>query len=167
MKKLLLILVLIFSAIMLNAQVSTINPWYKFGKPINERINDITLAKVNKTELKATLPVDSVVKLFSADVQLDAVAYSLNAKPQASTLSSAGLGISWGAYTVGTAYCNYSVNADLLTKVSLNSTSVPGFGISLSIGILNKLVRVGVAYLGNNGFANGNIYALAGVSVSL
>ena len=165
MKKSILILLSIVLLSVGAVSAQSINPWFGFGKPIDTRLNEIVLSRF-KGALKATLK-DSTVKLISADIQLTAVAYTLNTHPVASTLSSTGLGISYGDYDLSTGYCNYSINADLLTKVDLSSTSTPGFGATISVGLLNKLVRVGVAYIGNTGFANGDFYVLTGVSISL
>jgi hypothetical protein len=47
----------------------------------------------------------------------------------------------------GKAYCNYSVNACLLTEVSLSGEISTSFGAAITADVFNKIIGAGVGYL--------------------
>jgi hypothetical protein len=145
------------SVVGLNAQTG--NPWKGFLKPValNENFK-VSKLKVDSTATTVTTATTSTTFLFRPSVAVTGVLFDLKTK-ETQTLTGAGIGISYGSYTVtnGVSYCNYSFNASLLTQVKINSTTTANFGAAASIDVFNKVVGLLVGYLGTSGFANGHM----------
>jgi len=112
---------------------------------------------------------DSTSFLWSPDVTLTASFYPLGVGAgTVQALNSAGIGVSYGNYSLinGSAYCNYSINVDFMSQVNLNGASTAGFGGAVSVAVLNKFLRLGVAVIGTNGFSNAHVGPIFGISTS-
>lgn len=116
-----------------------------FFKPVDAVINKQNIFMYSFDE-----NVSESVWLFRPSVTLTAVAIDLSSKPAVSkSLSSAGFGISYGKFTTinNEAWCNYSVNALMLTGLKLGDVQQTDFGAALTIDIFNKLIGCGVGYI--------------------
>ena len=154
-KKASVVLILISLSVFANAQ----SPWSGFLKPVNE--NPILKSQNLKASLYSEADSTSTTSgswLFRPSLSLTAVLVDLKTK-DISSMTSVGTGISYGNFTTtnGTAYCNYSFNASLLTKVDISGTTTANFGAAISGDIFNKTIGLLVGYLGTSGFANGHI----------
>jgi hypothetical protein len=95
-----------------------------------------------------------------------------------STISAIGIGGKYGNYTNknGTLFTNYSITADLMTKINIipnptpaNTSTVGGLGFLLAGGrtlVLGQEFILGGAYIGQNGLKNGKGYAVWGVNIT-
>jgi len=96
-------------------------------------------------------------------VALTAVAVDLSTRPvTTSTLSSVGTGVSYGKFSIveGADYCNFSVNALLLTGVVLKDQVSTKIGGAVVADAFNKLVGLGLGYL------DGSVVLLTTISYS-
>lgn len=83
-------------------------------------------------------------------VSLTALAIDFTDKPILShSLSSIGFGMSYGKYSIVNEkpYCNFSVNALLLTQIKIGDTENTKLGGALTIDVFNKLIGIGVGYV--------------------
>lgn len=147
----------------------TASPWSGFFQPSTNRVKSIFIEKGFKGALKATTIKDSTSFLWSPDVTLTASFYPLGVGAgTVQALNSAGIGVSYGNYSLinGSAYCNYSINVDFMSQVNLNGASTAGFGGAVSVAVLNKFLRLGVAVIGTNGFSNAHVGPIFGISTS-
>jgi hypothetical protein len=142
------------SVVGLNAQTSS--PWKGFFKPVAQNENFKTLKADATGTITSTTKTEAF--LFRPSVTVTGVLFDLKTK-ETQTLTGAGVGLSYGNYTVtnGSSYCNYSFNASLLTSVKINDETTANFGAAGSIDVFNKVVGLLVGYLGTNGFANGHM----------
>lgn len=78
------------------------------------------------------------------------------------TLSSVGTGVSYGNFTQvnGQPYCNYSLNAALLTQIKLDGVTSTNFGAAITGDVFNKFIGAGVGYIDKH------VLFLTSVSVS-
>jgi hypothetical protein len=149
-----ILLFFMLSAGAANAQ----SPWSGFLKPIKE--NQVLKNKMySLTESSDdTNSLTSGTWLFRPSLSLTAVLVDLKTK-DVETLNSVGTGISYGNFTTtdGTAYCNYSFNASILTQVTISGTTTANFGGAISADVFNKTIGLLIGYLGTSGFADGHI----------
>jgi len=98
--------------------------------------------------VKAKGLFDDATWLFRPNVAMTAIAFNFKSKENYS-LNSAGFGLSLSKFTVVNeqSYCQFSVNASLLTSVKLNETASTSFGGSLTVSVFNKLVGAGIGYI--------------------
>jgi hypothetical protein len=149
--------------------------WSGFFSPIT-KVLSVEHPKIFYSEsaksgqiLTATAPGDSMVWKFRPSLQLTGVCYQLNTPyPLAASLSSAGVGIEYGKFTSvnGIPYCNYSFNANLLTKITYNSQTTTGFGAAITANVFNNEIGIGAGYLGTTGFQNGHMVLITTFSYS-
>ena len=158
MKKLILgLLFLAFALTTIEAQ----SPWKEFFKPVKER-------QIFQTQ-KAIFGGSTGTWAFAPDVSIEGVGIDLKTK-EIEALSGVGLGVSYGNYTTqsdGTVYCNYSINADFLSKVNIGGQTTAGLGGVIAVDVFNKFLGAFVGYRGENGFANGHILIGGKLSISL
>jgi|YelNatPaOPRAMG01_1025707.scaffolds.fasta_scaffold56367_2 hypothetical protein len=141
MKK--LIFGLLFLALAITTQAQS--PFKGFFKPV--ATNPVF------TNQSAILGGGTGVWLFRPSVSLTAVAVQFGgAQPVVQSLSSVGTGVSYGNFTQinGQPYCNYSVNAILLTSVKIDGVTSPKFGAAITADAFNKLVGAGVGFVDNH-----------------
>lgn len=151
-----IIIAVVFGCSVIGLNAQTGNPWKGFFKSVAQNENFKTLkADVTGTVTSST-KTDAF--LFRPSVTITGVLFDLKTK-ETQTLTGAGVGISYGSYTVtnGSSYCNYSFNASLLTSVKINDETTANFGAAASIDVFNKVVGLLVGYLGTSGFANGHM----------
>jgi predicted small secreted protein len=161
-KKILTIIALLMFAITLSAQ-STKSHWYGFGNSIKRVMEkqQEELAEALFANPNFALPTTNMQFLFRPTITLTAFAIDFSNKPAALTsLTSAGLGISYGKFSTIDAYCYYSVNALLLTEYKFGGTESVKVGAAITVDAYNKLIGAGVGYI------NGHVMPLITLSHS-
>jgi hypothetical protein len=119
------------------------------------------LAQALRVNPKIDLPTTKTELLFRPAFVLTAFAIDFSEKPAALTsLTSAGLGISYGKFSTDDAYCYYSVNALLLTEYKFGGTESVKVGAAITVDAYNKLIGAGVGYI------NGHVMPLITLSHS-
>ena len=147
MKKLFLtITLLIFVIITLNGQ----SPWTGFFKKADIAVEKYQLERTEKLSVTPNITMPKLTLLMRPSLFLTALAIDLSEK-QLKTVSSVGIGLSVGNFSEvnGEAYCNYSINAALLTDIKFEDTETlkNQFGAAITVDAYNKLVGVGVGYI--------------------
>ena len=161
-KKILTVIALLMFAITLSAQ-STQNHWYGFGTGIKRVMEEQReeLAKALFANPKIDIEISTTQLLFRPSISLTAFAIDFSNKPAALTsLTSAGLGISYGKFSTIDAYCYYSVNVLLLTEYKFGGTESVKVGAAITVDAYNKLIGAGVGYI------NGHVMPLITLSHS-
>jgi hypothetical protein len=112
-----------------------------FLKPSDQVVKSIVLRDDGQEVIKPIL-------LFRPYVAMTAQAYNLKDKT-VGFLNGAGFGLSYGKYTPvnDKAWCNWSVNATLLTQVSIGDVMEAKVGPAVSLGLLDNLFSAGVGYV--------------------
>ena len=148
-KKILTIIALLLFAITLSAQ-TTKNHWYGFGQSIKRVMEEQQeeLAKELFANPKFALPTTNMEFLFRPSLTLTAFAIDFSNKPASlASLTSAGLGISYGKFSTDDGYCYYSVNALLLTEYKIGGNEGVKLGAAITVDAYNKLIGAGVGYI--------------------
>jgi hypothetical protein len=162
-------LLLIFFAAASVSLCAQTSPWSKFLKPATYRVeNQILPAGSYKGFYKITTSSDSTSFLFTPDWTLTGSFYPLKSGGgKIEGFNSAGLGVSYRSYSLinGEAYCNYGINLDFMSRISLDGQNTAGFGGALSVSLKNNAIRLGVAYMGSKGFSNGYFGPIFGLSL--
>jgi hypothetical protein len=161
-KKILTIVVLLMFAITLSAQ-STQSPWYGFGNSIKRVMQkqQEELAEALFANPNFAVPTTNMQFLFRPVITLTAFAIDFSNKPaNLTSLTSAGLGLSYGKFSTEDAYCYYSVNALLLTEYKIGGAEGVKIGAAITFDAYNKLIGAGVGYI------NGHIMPLITLSHS-
>jgi hypothetical protein len=153
MKKLIIITILACMTFFIQAQTS---PFKGFFKPAKE---------VVQTNYMVSSDVNAATShwVFRPSLTLTAVAIQLGgSQPLSQSLKSVGTGISYANFSVvnGNPYCNYSLNASLLTQIVLSGQTSETFGASLTADVFNKVIGAGLGYL------NQKVFLLTTISYS-
>lgn len=147
LKKAGMIIVLLLIVGTVNAQ----GPWSGFFKSTTaETVNQKISEKEIQLRTDAEVVSSESAWFFRPTVTLTAVAVDFSTKPVTTkSLSSVGMGISYGKFSVVNEkdYCNYSINALLLTGVALNDEMSTRIGGALTVDVFNKLIGFGAGYL--------------------
>jgi hypothetical protein len=119
-------------------------PWKGFFKPVST-----VLPKTYSASLSATAATSEW--LFRPSVTVTAYAIQFGPQAQSQSLSSVGTGISYGNFSQvnGQAYCNYSFNALLLTRINIGGQTSTTFGAALTGDVFNKIIGLGIGYINN------------------
>ena len=144
--KILMIIASLMFAITINAQ----NPWHGFGTGIKHVMEEQQeqLAKELRANPKFALPTTNMQFLFRPTITLTAFAIDFSNKPASlASLTSAGLGISYGKFSTDDGYCYYSVNALLLTEYKIGGNEGVKLGAAITVDAYNKLIGAGVGYI--------------------
>ena len=138
MKKLLLIILTTLLPVIIYGQ-----SFRGFFQPADKAI------ELNEIRSVGAAPSSRTV-MFRPNVFITAEAVRFGGgEPQMVAFKSSGMGIScgWFSDVDGKAYCNYSVNASLLTSVILGGETSTEWGAAVTADVFNKLIGVGVGYL--------------------
>lgn len=135
MKKIYFTLAFLLCALFVNAQ---------FFTPVDKVVRE----KLHRQSFMLTEQTGNVW-LIRPSVSLTAVAIQFGEKTEVLALNSVGTGISYGKFTLidGKSYCNFSVNAALLTQVILNEETSLNMGGAIVADVFNKAIGFGVGYL--------------------
>lgn len=136
-KPILTVALLLVGITFLNAQ----SPWNGFFDPVSQAVNQSYLMKADGESSG-----EGVFK-FRTSFSLTALAIDLSEQaPVATSLSAAGLGLSYGKYITTSddkPYCKYSINAAFLTKMQFGESTDAKLGISVTGDVFNKILGVG------------------------
>jgi hypothetical protein len=154
-KRILLIFTLLCFVVSLNAQQS---PWRGFIKPVKhvvaEDLSEIKVENFNRMEKYGFNPDSIIVKpdaymFFRPTFMLSFAAIDFYEKPAViKSLEIAGVGISYGKFSADNqAYCEYSVNALLISSYKFGDVQGVKIGGAITADIFNKLIGGGVGYI--------------------
>jgi len=122
--------------------VSAQGPFTGFFKSTDQNIKAIAA--------RQDVPVEGITKqmLLRPYVNITAQAYNFKDKTVGSFLAQ-GMGLSYGLYSAvnNKAWCNFSVNASLLTQIQLGDVIDTEFGGALSVGLFDNLLSIGTGYV--------------------
>jgi len=149
--------IIILAVLMFTGCIAPAQNFHGFFKSKSEAITNCTF-KWMKGDTTASNSLNQW--FYRPQLFIAAMAIPLGeSQPQISTLSGAGIGISYGSYNTLTNYCNWSINASFLTQVNMNK-STTNIGGAISVDCWNKIMGIGGAYAGNK------FYILTTVSYS-
>jgi hypothetical protein len=122
----------------LNAQ----NKFSGFFRPIDEVVQNKTIERGGE--------ITNHELIFRPAVVINAYALNLSEKsPVSTSFQSAGLGLSYGDYSTvnDKAYCNYSVNALIMTGITIGDNTKANIGFGLTFDVFDKFIGVGAAFI--------------------
>lgn len=138
-KPLITVALLFIGLAFMNAQ----SPAQGFFSPLGKAVNQGLFLKANDNPGQA---VEKVMKLRTS-FAITAYAVELSEKnPVATSMSGAGIGVSYGEYEMtldNKPYCKYSVNLALLTTMEFAGSTDAHIGFSLTGDAFNKIIGFG------------------------
>ena len=123
--------------------LSDLNAQSKFFQPIDQVVKENPVAKGEG---------DNYQFHWRPTVSLNAYAVNLNDTDVTTSFTSAGIGVSYGKYSIvnDKAYCTFSVNGLLMTSVKIGDTTETDFGLGVTVDVFDKFIGIGTAYIGKD-----------------